>query len=185
MKMRGLVIASLIAGLLCPFGAGAHPIRRAHAHVWERSAWRLTYADGARDGAPEVFATNRARTPILPATDWGAVKEIVAFCQDHKAGFLIKTEGGPWGYSFWGSFYGVSYQVNDAPPVGLSWKGGETLDGAVYPGDALAFLAGLPDEGSITFRVTDAIGRDHGAVFRLSGVHRASGMIAKACAQPL
>lgn len=181
--MRRLIVWSLIVGLLGTSNVDA--AQRHRRHAWEGSAWRLSFADTDRDGASEVYAENLARRPILPATDWGAVKELVAFCQDHKAGLLIKTDNGAWGYGFWGAAYGVSYQVNDAPPVSQTWTGANTINAAVYPGDAVAFLANLPNEGSISFRVTDANGRDHDAVFRLHGVTEASHLIARACSQAL
>ena len=181
MKARTLIVLGLIAAFVWP----AQGLARRPLHWLERSAWRLSFADTNRDGAAEVYAENLARRPMLPATDWGAVKELVAYCQDHKAGLLIKTDNGAWGYSFFGAGYGVSYQVNDAPPVSQTWAGANTVNTAVYPGDAIAFLANLPDEGSITFRVTDANGRDHDAVFRLRGVTQASGLIARACAKAL
>ncbi|HLW92779.1 MAG TPA: hypothetical protein VKS78_15965 [Roseiarcus sp.] len=135
------------------------------------------------DGAPEVYAENRMALRRR-GTDWGGVKELLAFCQAHKTAFVIKT-GGYWGRSLLGLAYGVTYRVNDGPPMAEIWPGTETLDAALLPRDALAFMQSLPDEGSVSFAVTDALGHEHDATFRLRGVARARELIARACSKPL
>jgi hypothetical protein len=183
MTMRGLALWILIAGSLSTTGAQASLRHRAHAPRW--SAWSLSFSETGRDGAPEVYAENLARHPFPGPADWGAVKELVAFCRDHKAGFLIRTGGGAWGYSFWGPAYGVTYQVNGEAPMSQIWRGSETVDAALYPGDALDFLANLPDDGAIDFHVADSFGGDHVAVFRLNGVAGVRKLIARACGRAL
>jgi hypothetical protein len=183
MTMRRLATWILIAGLWSTSGAEAALRHRAHGPKW--SAWSLSFSETGRDGAPEVYAENLARRPDPGPADWGAMKELVAFCSDHKAGVLIKTGGGAWGYSFLGPAYGVTYQVNGGAPTSQVWRGSEAVDAALYPGDALDFLTSLPDDGAIDFRIADSFGRDHDAVFRLSGVARVRKLIARACGRAL
>jgi hypothetical protein len=180
MKTRILMTFGLIAGFLSASLAGAEAYAHRHASTPRPSAWRLSFAATDRDGAPEVYAENFARTPALAATDWGAVKELVAFCRDHKNGFEIKTNGGSWGYSILGPSYYVTYQINGEAAGGV-WLGADTFDTAVLRGDAIDFLRSLPDQGSIGFRVTDSFGHDHDATFRLQGVAGARQLIARAC----
>jgi hypothetical protein len=180
MTMRIALASSLIAASLWTLDAEASP-RHRHlgTHLW--SAWSLSFAETGRDGAGEVYAENFARQPVPGPRDWGSVKELVAFCRDHKAGFEIKTDGGAWGYSFFGPSYGVTYQVNGAPPNSGSWIGSDTGDTAVFPQDAISFLETLPDQGLIAFKVADSFGGEHEAAFRLRGVSAVQRMIARAC----
>ena len=173
----GLILLSI--ALLAPPTAGA--AQRRHAHWIERSAWRLSFAETGRDGAPEVYAENFAPRPNPGPADWGAIEELVAFCRDHKPGLEIKTDSGAWGYSFWGPAYGVAFRVGAEPPAGQLWLGGEAVNSAVFPGDAIAFLQTLPEDGVIEFRVSDSFGRDHEASFRLRGVAMVRRLIARAC----
>jgi hypothetical protein len=179
MNMRSLLAWSLIAVSLSTVAAEAAARHHARAPKW--SAWRLSFSETGRDGAPEVYAENLARQPVPGPSDWGAVKQVTAFCRDHKAGFEIKTDGGAWGYSFWGPAYGVTYQVDGATPMNASWRGSDTGDAAVFPGDALDFLQALPDDGLIAFRVSDSFGREHDAAFRLRGIAAVRSLIARAC----
>jgi hypothetical protein len=75
--------------------------------------------------------------------------------------------------------------VNGGAPTSQVWRGSEAVDAALYPGDALDFLTSLPDDGAIDFRIADSFGRDHDAVFRLSGVARVRKLIARACGRAL
>jgi hypothetical protein len=144
------------------------------------SAWRIHFATSVRDGSPEVYAENAASTPATNETDWNAVKELLAYCRDHRLGFAIKTDGN-WGYPFWGPAFSVTYGTNGGPTATESWPGTLALDGVLSPQDAVVFMRTLPDEGSMFFRVTDAHGQDHEATFRLHGVARARELIAKTC----
>jgi len=144
------------------------------------SAWRMSFAILGRDGSPEAYAQNLPFPPAAKEIDGNAVKELLAFCQDHLTGFAIKT-GGTWGYPFWGLAYRVAYQSDAGPIVAQTWLGSPAINEVHYPGDALAFLRSLPDEGSLSVRVTDAQGRDHDATFRLKGLARARELIAGAC----
>ena len=144
------------------------------------SAWRTSFATLGRDGSPEAYAQNLPNPPAAKEIDGNSVKELVAFCQDHRTGLAIKT-GGTWGYPFWGLAYRVAYQSNGGPIVAQTWLGSPAINEVRYPGDALAFLHSLPNEGSLFVRVTDAQGRDHDATFRLKGLARARDLIARAC----
>jgi hypothetical protein len=181
MTLRRLIAYGFIIASLGALTAEAAP-RNWWRHA-ERSAWSLSFSETSRDGAPEVYAENFARRPTPGPADWGAVQEIVAFCRDHKPGLEIKTDSGAWGYSFWGPAYGVAYRVDAEAAGGEPWLGGAAVNSAVLPGDAVAFLQSLPDDGAIVFRVTDSFGRDHEASFRLRGVAAVRRLIAKACAQ--
>lgn len=179
MTLRRLIASGSILVALGPWSADA--AQRHHRHVAERSAWSLSFSESGRDGAPEVYAENFARWPRPGPADWGAIQKLVAFCSDHKPGLEIKTDSGAWGYSFWGPAYGVAYRVDADPPAGQIWLGSEAVNAAVLPGDAVAFLQSLPEDGVIAFRVSDAFGRDHEASFRLRGVATVRRLIAKAC----
>lgn len=172
-----------LGSILAALGTtSAQAVERQHPHrVIERSAWRLSFSEAGRDGAPEVYAENFARQPPPGPGDWGAIQKLVAFCSDHKPGLEIKTDSGAWGYSFWGPAYGVAYRVNTGGEAGQLWLGSEAVNAAVLPGDAVAFLQTLPEDGVIEFRVSDAFGRDHAASFRLRGIVTVRRLIAKAC----
>ena len=144
------------------------------------SAWRMSFATQGRDGSPEAYAQNLPFPPAAKEIDGNSVKELLAFCQDHRTGFAVKT-GGTWGYPFFGLAYRIAYQINAGPMVAETWFGSSAINEAHYPGDALAFMRSLPDEGSLYVRVTDAQGRDHVATFRLHGLARARDQIARAC----
>ena len=178
MTLRGLIALSLVLAALSQASADAAQRRQ----IAERSAWRLSFSETGRDGAPEVYAENFARRPTPSPADWGAIRELVAFCRDHKSGFEIKTDSGAWGYSFWGPAYGIAYRVDAGSPAGQTWLGSEAVNAAVFPGDAVAFLQTLPEDGAIAFRVADAFGHDHEASFRLRGVAAVRRLIAKSCA---
>ena len=180
--LRRSIAFGLILGTFGTLSAEASP--RWRAHEWERSAWSLSFSETGPDGAPEVYAQNFARRPVPGLADWGAIQELVAFCRDHKPGLEIKTDGGAWGYSFWGPAYGVAYQVDADASDGQIWLAGNAVNAAVFPSDALGFLEALPDRGAIEFRVTDAFGRDHEASFRLRGIARVRRLIATACRRP-
>jgi hypothetical protein len=178
MNLRRLIALGLAFALLGTFTAEAAHRRR---HWAEPSAWRLSFSQTGRDGAPEVYAENFAPRPTPGPADWGAIQELVAYCRDHKPGLEIKTDGGAWGYSFWGPAYGVAFRVDAAPPISGTWRGSEAVNAAVFPGDAVAFLDALPESGAIEFRVADSFGRVHRASFRLRGVATVRRLIAKAC----
>jgi hypothetical protein len=180
MLLRRLVALGLFVTSLAP-PLSAEAAHRRHAHPIERSVWTLSFAETGRDGAPEVYAENFARRPTPGPADWGAIQELVAFCRDHKPGLEIKTDSGAWGYSFWGPAYGVAFKVDAEPAAGQLWLGSEAVNAAVFPGDAVAFLQMLPEDGAIEFRVTDSFGRDHEANFRLRGVAAVRRLIARAC----
>jgi hypothetical protein len=116
--------------------------------------------------------------------DRGGVTELLAFCQAHKTAFLIKTSG-YWGRSLSGLAYGVTYRVNGGRAVTEIWPGSETLDAALQPRDAVDFMRSLPDVGSVSFAVTDALGQEHDATFQLHGVAEARSLIARACEKRL
>ncbi len=177
--LRRLVVFGLTVGLFGTLSAEASQHWRAREK--ERSAWSLSFAETGRDGAPEVYAENFARRPTPGLADWGAIEKLVAYCRDHRPGLEIRTASGAWGYSFWGAAYGVAYRVEAGPPASELWLGAESVNAAVFPADALAFLEALPDEGTIEFRVTDAFGHEHDAGFRLRGVARVRRLIAAAC----
>ena len=181
MTLRRLVAFGFALASLGTLNAEA--AQRHRSRDLERSAWSLSFSETGRDGAPEVYAENFARRPISGPADWGTIQELVAFCRDHKPGLEIKTDGGAWGYSFWGPAYGVAYRIDAEATAGELWLGGEAVNAAVFPGDAAAFLQSLPDNGAIAFRVTDSFGRDHEASFRLRGVATVQRLIARACAQ--
>jgi hypothetical protein len=143
----------------------------------------MSFATLGSDGSPEVYAQNAPSPPAAKEIDGSAVKELLAFCQNHRTGFAIKT-GGAWGYPFWGLVFRVTYRSDGTSPKTETWLGSPTVDEVMYPLDALAFMRSLPDEGSIFFRVTDAQGRDHDATFQLHGVARARDLIASACERP-
>ncbi len=181
--LRRLVAFGLALPLLGALNAeAAQPWRTREK---ERSAWSLSFAETGRDGAPEVYAENFAGRPAPGPADWGAIEKLVAYCRDHKPGLEIRTASGAWGYSFWGAAYDVAYRVEAEPPASNLWLGAESVNAAVFPADALAFLAALPDQGTIEFRVTDAFGHAHGAGFRLHGVARVRRLIAAACGRRL
>jgi hypothetical protein len=179
MTLRRILAFGSILAALGPWSADA--AQRRHLHKVERSAWSLSFSETGRDGAPEVYAENFARWPTPRPADWGAIEKLVAFCRDHKPGLEIKTDSGAWGYSFWGPAYGVAYRVAADPPAGQIWLASEAVNAAVFPGDAVAFLQTLPEDGVIAFRVSDAFGHDHEASFRLRGVATVRRLIAKAC----
>jgi hypothetical protein len=182
MMLRFLALALIALSCGSP---RADESRHWRIHAAERSAWNLSFSETGRDGASEIYAENFAPHRHPGPADWGAIQEVVGFCRDHKPGFEVKTDGGAWGYSFWGPAYYVAYWVNADPPAGQLWLGGESVNAAVFPGDAAAFLATLPDDGVITFRVTDSFGRDHEAGFRLKGIATVRRLIAEACAPKL
>jgi hypothetical protein len=179
MNMRSLLAWSLIAVSLSTVDAGAAARHHPQAPRW--SAWRLSFAETGRDGAAEVYAENFARQPAPGPSDWGAVKALTAYCRDHKAGFEIKTDGGAWGYSFWGPAYGVTYQVDGEALTSSTWRGSDTGNAALFPGDVMDFLQALPDDGVIAFKISDSFGREHDAAFRLRGIAAVRGLIARAC----
>jgi hypothetical protein len=181
MTLRRLIVLGLLLASLAPPLSSAEAGQRHRPYQIERSAWSLSFAETGRDGAPEVYAENLARRPNPGPADWGAIQELVAFCRDHKPGLEIKTDDGAWGYSFWGPAYGVAFRIDAEPPPGQLWLGGEAVNAAVFPGDALAFLQTLPEHGAIEFRVTDSFGRDHDASFRLRGVATVRRLIARVC----
>ena len=143
-------------------------------------AWRMSYATEGRDGSPEAYAQNRPEPPATKEIDNREIKRLVAFCQDRQTGFAVTTSG-TWGYSFFGLSYRVTFRIDDGPEVAETWFGSPAINEALFPGDALAFLRTLPDEGSLFIRVTDAQGRDHDATFRLKGLAAARDAIARAC----
>jgi len=180
MTMRRLSTLCLLLTLTAAIDADAATRHHWRSHRW--SAWSLSFSENGRDGSSEVYAENRAARPIPGPSDWGAMKELVAFCRDHKAGFEIKTDGGAWGYSLLGPAYGVTYQVSGGEPVSSTWLGSDTGDTALFQGDALGFLESLPDDGVIAFTVADSFGQAHQAAFHLRGVAAARRLIAGACA---
>jgi hypothetical protein len=180
MNIRRLATLCFVLTFFASMDADASTRHHWRSHRW--SAWSLSFSENGRDGSSEVYAENRAREPAPGPSDWGAIKELVALCRDHKAGFEIKTGGGAWGYSMFGPAYGVTYQVNGGASVSSTWLGSDTGDTALLTGGALALLESLPDDGILAFTVADSFGHAHYAAFHLSGVATARRLIAGACA---
>jgi hypothetical protein len=165
---------------------GLHPATAAQrVHHWSAatpSTWRISYGSYGVDGSLEVYAENPARTAFSRPPDSGAVKRLLAFCQQHKTGISIDT-GGTWGWSNWllGPSYTVAYRVNGGPAIIESWLGSDTLDAALLSRDAMEFLRSLPDEGWLSLSVSDDFGQQHSATFSLRGTAKVRDLLARAC----
>lgn len=143
------------------------------------SAWRMTFSSSPVDDSQEVFAEN---FPSVSANSdsSGAIKELLAFCKDHKTGLVLNTNGF-WGIPVYGTRFSVTYRMNNGAAVKQGWPAATSADGAFYPGNPTSFLSSWADGDRMFFRIVDATGREHEATFDTTGTRSAAKMIELGC----
>lgn len=80
--------------------------------------------------------------------------------------------------------YTLSYRVNDGQPVQLAAGAPSFGTGAAFTGDVVGLLQSLPEEGSITIRISTRRGAVQDGQFRLSGLRTVREKLAAACKWP-
>jgi hypothetical protein len=139
--------------------------------------WIISETTSPVDYAPVISAAIRLPFSVKHAPNTFAIR-----CRGGRTELLVRTEG-TWRASRTREVQ-VDYQINDQPPVKLTWAA--TPDGktAIYKDDAVGLLQSLPDGARLKINVLDEPGPSHEATFQLTGLDAVREKIAGACKWP-
>jgi hypothetical protein len=138
------------------------------------TGWVVSETTSPVDYSPLVTAMMRLHDGAQDAPNALAIR-----CRGLRTELLVRTDG-TWRATRGGEV-AVGYQVDDQPPVRLSWSVAADGKSAVYQDDAIGLLRSLPEGARLKITVLDAAGSGLEATFQLAGLDAVRRKIAAAC----
>jgi hypothetical protein len=136
--------------------------------------WIISETTSPVDYAPVITAAIRLPFSVKHAPTTFAIR-----CRGGRTELLVRTEG-TWRASRTREVQ-VDYQIDDHPPVKLTWTASPDGKTAIYKDDAVGLLQSLPDGARLKIDVLDEPGPSHEATFQLTGLEAVREKIAVAC----